>query len=113
MKRSLSFWKQFDPRTRRAPRVLLLVTLLAAGVVSPVFAQSGTGIPIIDGILDFIDQYKLAIAMLGVAVVALGLLVKPVFPDLWNSHRSSIVYMVLGGILLTMIPTVAALIVGG
>ena len=71
-----------------------------------------TGIPIIDGILDFIDSNKLAIAMLGVAVVAIGLLAKPVFPDLWNNHRNSIVYMVIGGILLTMIPTIAALIVG-
>jgi hypothetical protein len=71
-----------------------------------------TGIPIIDGILAFIDSNKLAIAMLGVAVVAIGLLAKPVFPDLWNSHRNSIVYMVIGGILLTMIPTIAALIVG-
>jgi len=113
MKKSWSFWKRLDPRTGRAPRVLLLVALLALGVVRPVFAQSGTGIPIIDGILDFIDQYKLAIAMLGVAVVALGLLSRPIFPDLWNSHRTSLVYMVLGGILLTMIPTVAALIVGG
>ena len=113
MQKSLSLLRRLDPRSNRAIGVLLLTTLLTAGVVTPVFAQSGTGIPIIDGILDFIDQYKLAIAMLGVAVVALGLLVKPVFPDLWNSHRSSIVYMVLGGILLTMIPTVAALIVGG
>ena len=113
MKKSMSLLRHLDPQSNRAARVLLLTTLLAVGVVSPVFAQGGTGIPIIDGILDFIDQYKLAIAMLGVAVVALGLLVKPVFPDLWNNHRSSIVYMVLGGILLTMIPTVAALIVGG
>ena len=72
-----------------------------------------TGIPIIDGILDFIESNKLAIAMLGVAVVSVALLIKPVFPELWNNHRSSIVYMVFGGILLTMIPTIAALIVGG
>lgn len=103
-------WEQVNPQQNRRTLVALLLGLLLAGQVSFAYAQSG--IPIIDAILDFIDQYKLAIAMVGIAVIALGLLAKPVFPDLWNNHRSSLVYMIAGGILLTMIPTIAALIVG-
>ena len=71
-----------------------------------------TGIPILDAILDFIDQYKLGIAMVGIAVVGLALLIKPVFPSLWDRNREAIVYMVIGGVVLVMIPTLAALIVG-
>ena len=106
---------KLDPRSNRATRTLLLAALLTVSIATPVLAQGGgggTGVPIIDGILDFIDSYKLPLAILGVAIIAVGLLVKPVFPDLWDRHKNSIVYMVLGGILLTMIPTVAGLIVG-
>ena len=105
---------KLNPRSNRATRTLLLAALLTVSIGTPVLAQGGggTGVPIIDGILDFIDSYKLPLAILGVAIIAVGLLVKPVFPDLWDRHKNSIVYMVLGGILLTMIPTVAALIVG-
>jgi len=70
-----------------------------------------TGIPILDAILDFIDSYKLGIAMIGIAVIGMGLLIKPVFPSLWD-RREAIVYMVIGGVVLVMIPTLAALIVG-
>ncbi|HFD39959.1 MAG TPA: hypothetical protein ENJ31_08985 [Anaerolineae bacterium] len=109
---------KLNPRSNRATRTLLLAALLTVSIATPVLAQGGggggggTGVPIIDGILDFIDSYKLPLAILGVAIIAVGLLVKPVFPDLWDRHKNSIVYMVLGGILLTMIPTVAGLIVG-
>ena len=106
---------KLNPRSNRATRTLLLAALLTVSIATPVLAQGGgggTGVPIIDGILDFIDSYKLPLAILGVAIIAVGLLAKPVFPDLWDRHKSSIVYMVLGGILLTMIPTVAGLIVG-
>ena len=72
-----------------------------------------TGIPILDGILDFIDSNKGALAMIGIAVVGLALLVKPVFPSMWERNREAIVYMVIGGVVLTMIGTLAALIVGG
>jgi len=71
-----------------------------------------TGIPILDAILDFIDSYKLGIAMIGSAVIGMGLLIKPVFPSLWDRNREAIVYMVIGGVVLVMIPTLAALIVG-
>jgi hypothetical protein len=71
-----------------------------------------TGIPILDGILDFIDTNKGAFAAVGIAVVGLALLVKPIFPSLWERNREAIVYMVIGGIVLTMIGTLSALIVG-
>ena len=48
----------------------------------------------------------------GIAVIGLGLLIKPVFPSLWDRNREAIVYMVVGGIVLVMIPTLAELIVG-
>jgi hypothetical protein len=71
-----------------------------------------TGIPILDSILEFIETNKTGFAMVGIAVVGLALLIKPVFPSLWERNREAIVYMVIGGVVLAMIPTLAALIVG-
>jgi hypothetical protein len=72
-----------------------------------------TGIPILDQILALIEQYKLGIAMIGIAVVAMSLLLKPIAPE-WSAHnRSAVATMVIGGILLTLLPTIAAAIVGG
>jgi hypothetical protein len=72
-----------------------------------------TGIPILDQILALIDQYKLGVAMIGIAVIAVGLLMKPIAPE-WSAHnRSAIATMVIGGIILTLLPTFAAAIVGG
>ncbi|NLF11487.1 MAG: hypothetical protein GX597_06840 [Anaerolineaceae bacterium] len=72
-----------------------------------------TGIPILDQILALIEQYKLGIAMIGIAVVAVGLLLKPIAPE-WSAHnRPAIAAMVIGGIILTLLPTFAAAIVGG
>ena len=72
-----------------------------------------TGIPILDQILALIDQYKLGIAMIGIAVIAIGLLMKPIVPE-WSAHnRSAIAAMVVGGIILTLLSTIAAAIVGG
>ena len=72
-----------------------------------------TGIPILDALLDVIDQYKLGIVMMGLAVVAVGLLAKPVAPNWSADHRGAIVSMVVGGILLTLLAPLAAAIVGG
>ena len=72
-----------------------------------------TGIPILDQILALIEQYKLGIAMVGMAVVAVGLLLRPIAPE-WSAHnRSAVATMVIGGIILTLLPTLAAAIVGG
>ncbi len=72
-----------------------------------------TGIPILDQILALIEQYKLGIAMIGIAVVAVGLLLRPIAPD-WSAHnRPAVAAMVIGGIILTLLPTFAAAIVGG
>jgi len=71
-----------------------------------------TGIPILDAILDLIEQYKLGIAMIGLAVIATGLLLRPIAPE-WSAHnRSAVATMVIGGIILTLLPTLAAAIVG-
>jgi len=72
-----------------------------------------TGIPILDALLGLIDQYKLGIVMMGLAVVAVGLLAKPVAPNWSADHRGAIVSMVVGGILLTLLAPLAAAIVGG
>lgn len=72
-----------------------------------------TGIPILDQILALIEQYKLGIAMVGMAVIAVGLLLRPIAPE-WSAHnRSAVATMVIGGIILTLLPTLAAAIVGG
>jgi len=72
-----------------------------------------TGIPILDQILALIEQYKLGIAMVGMAVIAVGLLLRPIAPE-WSAHnRTAVATMVIGGIVLTLLPTLAAAIVGG
>ena len=71
-----------------------------------------TGIPILDTILDLIMQYRLGIAMMGLAVIAVGLLARPIAPE-WSAHnRTSVATMVIGGIVLILLPTLAAAIVG-
>ena len=71
-----------------------------------------TGIPILDQILALIEQYKLGIAMVGMAVIAVGLLLRPIAPE-WSAHnRTAVATMVIGGIVLVLLPTLAAAIVG-
>lgn len=72
-----------------------------------------TGIPILDAILDLIEQYKLGIAMVGLAVIAAGLLLRPIAPEWSANNRSAVAMMVIGGVVLTLLPTLAAAIVGG
>ena len=72
-----------------------------------------TGIPILDQILALIEDYKLGIAMVGIAVIAVGLLLRPIAPE-WSAHnRTAVATMVIGGIVLALLPTLAAAIVGG
>jgi uncharacterized membrane protein len=71
-----------------------------------------TGIPILDAILALIEQYKLGLAMVGIAVVAVGLLLKPIAPEWSANNRAAVATMVIGGIVLTLLPTLAAAIVG-
>ena len=72
-----------------------------------------TGIPILDTNMDLIMQYRLGIAMMGLAVIAIGLLARPNAPE-WSAHnRSALALMVIGGIVLILLPTLAAAIVGG
>ena len=64
------------------------------------------------GEIDLIMQYRLGIAMMGLAVIAVGLLARPIAPD-WSAHnRSAVAMMVIGGIILVLLPTLAAAIVG-
>lgn len=71
-----------------------------------------TGIPILDTILDLIMQYRLGFAMIGLAVIAVGLLLRPVAPEWSANNRSAVATMVIGGIILLLLPTLAAAIVG-
>ena len=71
-----------------------------------------TGIPILDQILAIIEQYKLGLAMVGIAVVAVGLLLRPIAPEWSANNRAAVATMVIGGIVLTLLPTLAAAIVG-
>jgi hypothetical protein len=71
-----------------------------------------TGIPILDTILDLIMQYRLGFAMIGLAVVAVALLLRPVAPEWSANNRSAVAMMVIGGIILLLLPTLAAAIVG-
>ena len=51
--------------------------------------------------------------MIGMAVIAVALLMRPIAPE-WSAHnRSAVAAMVIGGIILTLLPTLAAAIVGG
>jgi hypothetical protein len=71
-----------------------------------------TGIPILDTILDLIMQYRLGVAMMGLAVIAIGLLMRPIAPEWSANNRSAVAAMVLGGIVLVLLPTLGAAIVG-
>jgi hypothetical protein len=71
-----------------------------------------TGIPILDTILDLIMQYRLGFAMIGLAVIAVALLLRPVAPEWSANNRSAVAMMVIGGIILLLLPTLAAAIVG-
>ena len=71
-----------------------------------------TGIPILDTILDLIMQYRLGIAMMGLAVIAVGLLMRPIAPEWSANNRTAVATMVIGGIVLILLPTLAAAIVG-
>jgi hypothetical protein len=102
---------RLNPQDNTATRVLFLVTLLMISAAPTAFAQQ-TNIPILDGILQFIEDNKAGIAMVGVAVAGVGLLSKVFAPDWSRDHRGGIVSMVLGGIILAMVPEIANMIVG-
>ena len=102
--------RRLDSRHNRLTHTLLLVVVLLA-VTSPALAQSG--VPIVDNILALIDEWKGAIVMLGVAFIAVGLLARKIWPESVMDNRTAMVSMVLGGILLTQLDTIATLIVGG
>lgn len=71
-----------------------------------------SGIPIVDGILALIDQWKVGIVMLGWALVAVGLLARKILPESVADNRVAIVSMVAGGFLLSQLNTIATLILG-
>lgn len=71
-----------------------------------------TGIPILDTILQLIQDYRLGIAMVGLAVIAIGLIARPIAPEWSGNNRSAVAAMVIGGIILALLPTLAAAIVG-
>ena len=110
MKKSLALLKRLDPKDNRVTRVLCMVAVMTVGITPAAFAQSG--IPIMDGILQFIQDYKGVISMVGVAVFGVGLLTRLVAPDWSRDHKPAFVSMILGGIVLSMVDEIATLIVG-
>ena len=72
-----------------------------------------TGIPILDTILQLIMDWRLGIAIMGLAVLAIGLLLKPILPEWSGNNRPAIASMIMGGIALTILPTLANAIIGG
>jgi hypothetical protein len=102
--------RKLNPVSNVATRSLLLGSLLLLGTSALAFAQ--TGIPIMDGILDFIQTYKGGLAMVGVAVLGAGLLTRLFAPDWSRDHKPAFVSMIAGGIVLSMVGEIANLIVG-
>jgi hypothetical protein len=102
--------KKLDPSANVVTRSLFLAGLLVLGTSAMAFAQ--TGIPIMDGILDFIQQYKTGLAMLGVAIAGAGMLTRLFAPDWSRDHKSAFISMIAGGVVLSMVSQIASLIVG-
>lgn len=71
-----------------------------------------TGIPILDAILDLIMQWRTGIAIMGLAIVGTGLLMRPIAPEWSGNNRSTVAMMVMGGFILTILPTLASAIIG-
>ena len=71
-----------------------------------------TGIPVLDAILDLIMEWRLGLAIMGLAVIAIALLMRPIAPEWSSNNRPTIAMMVIGGVILGMLPTLATAIVG-
>ena len=71
-----------------------------------------TGIPILDAILQLIMDWRLGLAIMGLAVIAVALLMRPVAPEWSANNRPTIAMMIIGGVILGMLPTLATAIVG-
>jgi hypothetical protein len=98
------------PARQKLCLVFSLALLMAIGQIS--YALADTGITVLDQLLELIDQYKLGIAIMGLTVIALGFLARPLLPEASVNARTYTVSMVVGGILLILAPTIAAAIVG-
>jgi uncharacterized membrane protein len=70
-------------------------------------------IAIFDAIIEAIDLYKTPIAILGIMVIGLALLAKPIAPEWAAQHRGAITSMILGGILIFGAAEFAPMILGG
>ena len=71
-----------------------------------------TGIPILDAILQLIMDWRLGLAIMGLAVIAVALLMRPIAPEWSGNNRPTIAMMIIGGVILGMLPTLATAIVG-
>ncbi len=62
-----------------------------------------TGIPILDTILDLIMNWRLGLAMMGLAVIAISALLMPVIPDGVSNAKRYLVGMIAGGVILALL----------
>ena len=83
------------------PGLVIIIPLVAAFLI------------LIGALLDKRLAFPLtALALLGSMLSAIGLLARPIAPE-WSAHnRSAVAMMVIGGIILVLLPTLAAAIVG-
>lgn len=64
--------------------------------------RSMARIRVLDAILDLGMQNRLGIAMIGLAVVAVGLVMQPVIPEWLANNRAAAAATIIGGIVLTL-----------
>ena len=102
---------------QRGRYVVALVLLVAANALIPTIAYAAPpaqvpDIAIFDVLIDAINQYKTPIAILGIMVIGLGLLAKPIAPEWAAQNRGAITSMILGGILIFGAAQFAPMILG-
>ena len=103
---------------QRGSLIVALVTLLAAAnAIIPTIADAAPPaqvptITIFDVIIDAINQYKTPIAILGIMVIGLGLLAKPLAPEWAAQNRGAVTSMIFGGILIFGAAEFAPMILG-
>jgi len=102
---------------QRGRTIVALVLLIAANAILPTIAYAAPpaqvpDIAIFDAIIDAIDTYKTPIAILGIMVIGLGLLAKPLAPEWAAQNRGAVTSMIFGGILIFGAAEFAPMILG-
>ena len=102
---------------QRGRTIVALAVILAVNALIPAIAYAAPpaqvpDIAIFDAIIEAIDQYKTPIAILGIMVIGLGLLAKPLAPEWAAQNRGAVTSMIFGGILIFGAAEFAPMILG-